>query len=109
MGEDGNENRGKKHSLRNGSCTSRSEENGMSSHTHCRKLTLQSYEQYVRWYIDLKEKQKEFALPIVSPDIFQVKEQAKTAPQQAPQYMNLPKPRVPDAWSSAPRPPPVGK
>ena len=63
--------------------------------------TIQTYPQYVKWYISMQEQQREFGLPILSADHFEIKEQEKPAPIMQPQYPVLPKPNIPNSWSSA--------
>ncbi len=50
------------------------------------------------WYLNIREKQKEFGLPIVSAEYFAI-----PTTQQFVSATNAPlsKPRVPSAWSSA--------
>jgi hypothetical protein len=78
----------------------RPKDNGMLPLRTQSHLYLQNYSQYVQWYIQTREKQRDYGLPIVAPEYFDVKPVERQQVSSNPQVTNLSKPHVPDAWSS---------
>jgi hypothetical protein len=65
---------------------------------HLSHINLQSYQEYVDWYIAMQDKQKQFGLPIISSDFFDVH---RPEPAKQAEPKPIPQPRVSAAWSSA--------